>query len=214
MLRQTPRLGRAVDLQPPADRPARRRAAPLSWANPTACPCSLAAEREADRGCGQRLLAAPMRRYAICSYPITNRDRTFGARLAGEIARRYGDAGLPTATLDVHLTGSAGQSFGAFGVPGMNLTLCGEANDYVGKGLAGGRIVIYPRSGAQLRGSLYRRCRTGITAPRRSWRATRCCMARPAARCSSPAAPASALRCATAARSPWWKAWATTAANT
>jgi glutamate synthase (ferredoxin) len=87
-------------------------------------------------------------------YEIANRDRTFGARLAGEVARRHGDAGLGNANLDVRLSGSAGQSFGAFGVPGLNLTLSGEANDYVGKGLAGGRIVIHPRPGSQLRGSL------------------------------------------------------------
>jgi glutamate synthase (ferredoxin) len=77
-------------------------------------------------------------------YHISNRDRTFGARLAGEIARRYGEAGLPEGAAKVMLFGSAGQSFGAFGVPGLNVTLCGEANDGVGKGLAGGRIVIYP----------------------------------------------------------------------
>ncbi len=77
-------------------------------------------------------------------YRISNQDRTFGARLAGEIAQRHKDAGLPDGLFDVTLEGSAGQSFGAFGVPGLNLTLCGEANDYVGKGLAGGRIVIYP----------------------------------------------------------------------
>jgi glutamate synthase (ferredoxin) len=77
-------------------------------------------------------------------FAITNSDRTFGARLAGEVARRSGDGGLGDAVVDVRLTGSAGQSFGAFGLPGMHLTLTGEANDYVGKGLAGGRIVIRP----------------------------------------------------------------------
>jgi glutamate synthase (ferredoxin) len=77
-------------------------------------------------------------------YHISNRDRTFGARLAGEIAKRRGDSGLPDGLFNITLEGSAGQSFGAFGVPGLNLSLCGEANDYVGKGLAGGRIVIYP----------------------------------------------------------------------
>jgi len=84
-------------------------------------------------------------RTATCHlrYAISNRDRTFGARLAGEIVQKYGDAGLPDGAVNVDLIGSAGQSLGAFGVPGLNLTLCGEANDYVGKGLAGGRIVIY-----------------------------------------------------------------------
>ncbi|MCC7359447.1 MAG: glutamate synthase large subunit [Anaerolineales bacterium] len=88
-------------------------------------------------------------------YEIANRDRTFGARLSGEVARRHGDAGLGRANLDVRLSGSAGQSFGAFGVPGLNLTLSGEANDYVGKGLAGGRIVIHPRPNSRLRGKLH-----------------------------------------------------------
>ncbi|MGQ0602281.1 MAG: glutamate synthase-related protein, partial [Anaerolineales bacterium] len=76
-------------------------------------------------------------------YAITNRDRTFGARLAGEIAAQYGDRGLPHGTVDVRLHGSAGQSFGAFMLHGISLTLNGEANDYVGKGMAGGRIVIH-----------------------------------------------------------------------
>ena len=78
------------------------------------------------------------------SYPIRNIHRTVGARLAGEIARRYGDKGLPTATIDVTLRGVAGQSFGAFAIAGMRLTLIGEANDYVGKGMAGGELIIRP----------------------------------------------------------------------
>jgi glutamate synthase domain-containing protein 3 len=88
-------------------------------------------------------------------YTIANRDRTFGARLSGEIASRYGNAGLPNnETIDVQLSGYAGQSFGAFGVPGLHLTLSGAANDYVGKGLGGGRIVIHPPPDSHLRGSL------------------------------------------------------------
>lgn len=77
-------------------------------------------------------------------HEIHNTDRTVGARLAGEIARRYGDAGLPPGTLRVTFHGSAGQSFGAFCINGMHLTLIGEANDYVGKGMAGGEIVLRP----------------------------------------------------------------------
>jgi glutamate synthase (ferredoxin) len=76
------------------------------------------------------------------SYQISNRDRTFGARLSHVIAERFGDAGADPDTFDVIAHGSAGQSFGAFNVRGLNLTLHGEANDYVGKGMAGGRIVI------------------------------------------------------------------------
>ncbi|OGX29332.1 MAG: glutamate synthase subunit alpha [Omnitrophica WOR_2 bacterium RIFCSPHIGHO2_02_FULL_67_20] len=78
------------------------------------------------------------------SYPIRNIHRTVGARLAGEIAKRYGDKGLPPASVDVLLTGVAGQSFGAFCINGMRLTLVGEANDYVGKGMAGGELIIRP----------------------------------------------------------------------
>jgi glutamate synthase (NADPH/NADH) large chain len=78
------------------------------------------------------------------SYEIRNYNRTIGARLSGEIARRYGDAGLPAAPLEVDLAGTAGQSFGAWNVGGLNLDLVGDANDYVGKGMGGGRIVIRP----------------------------------------------------------------------
>jgi glutamate synthase (ferredoxin) len=75
---------------------------------------------------------------------IHNTDRTVGARLAGEIARRYGDEGLPPRTIVVRLHGSAGQSFGAFCINGLHLLLFGEANDYVGKGMAGGEIIVRP----------------------------------------------------------------------
>ncbi|HSD84897.1 MAG TPA: glutamate synthase-related protein, partial [Anaerolineae bacterium] len=76
------------------------------------------------------------------TYQISNRDRTFGARLSHVIAERFGDDGADPDTFHVTAHGSAGQSFGAFNVCGLNLTLIGEANDYVGKGMAGGRIVI------------------------------------------------------------------------
>jgi len=76
--------------------------------------------------------------------PIRNTHRTVGAMLSGEISRRYGSAGLPPDTIRFQFAGSAGQSFGAFLAPGVTLTLEGDANDYVGKGLSGGRIVIYP----------------------------------------------------------------------
>ena len=85
----------------------------------------------------------------ILEHEIHNTDRTIGARLAGEIARRYGDAGLPDGTIRVSLTGSAGQSFGAFCINGLHLILIGEANDYVGKGMAGGEIVLRLPSNAR-----------------------------------------------------------------
>jgi len=75
---------------------------------------------------------------------VRNVHRSVGTMLSGEVARRYGSSGLPDDTLKIHLTGSAGQSLGAFLAKGITLTLEGEANDYVGKGLSGGRIVIYP----------------------------------------------------------------------
>jgi glutamate synthase (NADPH) large chain len=74
---------------------------------------------------------------------IRNVHRTVGTMLSGEIARRYGSAGLPEDTIQVHFSGCAGQSFGAFLAKGVTLTLEGDANDYVGKGLSGGRLVIY-----------------------------------------------------------------------
>src|SRR5205823_1271311 len=77
-------------------------------------------------------------------YPIDNSNRTVGARLAYEISHRYGLEGLPDDTLELQLRGSAGQSFGAFLTRGMRLVLEGEANDYVGKGMSGGEIVILP----------------------------------------------------------------------
>jgi glutamate synthase domain-containing protein 3 len=76
--------------------------------------------------------------------PIRNVQRTVGTMLSGEVARRYGAEGLPDDTISFSFNGSAGQSFGAFLTRGITLALEGEANDYVGKGLCGGRIVIYP----------------------------------------------------------------------
>ncbi len=75
---------------------------------------------------------------------IRNVHRATGAMLSGEVARRYGSAGLPDDTIQIALAGSAGQSFGAFLAKGITLQLEGEANDYVGKGLSGGEIIVYP----------------------------------------------------------------------
>ncbi len=75
---------------------------------------------------------------------IRNVNRSAGTLLSGEVARRYGANGLPPDTIDVRFTGSAGQSFGAFLAGGISLHLYGDANDYVGKGMSGGRIVIRP----------------------------------------------------------------------
>jgi len=75
---------------------------------------------------------------------IVNTDRALGATLSYQISRRYGEAGLPQDTIHANIKGSAGQSFGAFLAPGVTLELEGDSNDYVGKGLSGGRLIIYP----------------------------------------------------------------------
>src|SRR5262249_44444310 len=102
-----------------------------------------------DRALDRRILidAAPAldRGEAVqLAYDIRNEHRSVGAMLAGEVVRRYGGAGLPDAAIGVPLRGPAGQSFGAFLPPGVTLRLSGDANDYVGKGLSGGRLVIRP----------------------------------------------------------------------
>lgn len=78
------------------------------------------------------------------TFPIKNTDRAVGAMLSNEISKRYKADGLPDATLQFRFRGSAGQSFGAFGAPGIEFTLEGEANDYFGKGLSGGRLIVVP----------------------------------------------------------------------
>ena len=75
---------------------------------------------------------------------ICNVNRTFGAMLSGEVAKRYGHKGLPEDTIAIHVKGTAGQSFGAFLAQGISIELEGEGNDYVGKGMSGGRIAIFP----------------------------------------------------------------------
>jgi glutamate synthase (NADPH/NADH) large chain len=76
--------------------------------------------------------------------PIRNVNRTVGTILGSELTRRHGPDGLPDDTIRIHFTGSAGQSFGAFVPRGITLTLEGDANDYVGKGLSGGKLIVYP----------------------------------------------------------------------
>ena len=80
----------------------------------------------------------------VAEIEIRNTDRAVGTILGGEISRKYGADGLPDETIQLNFKGTAGQSFGAFVPRGVTLTLEGEANDYVGKGLSGGRIVVFP----------------------------------------------------------------------
>ena len=79
---------------------------------------------------------------------IRNTNRVVGTILGSEVTRRYGPQGLPEDTIHFHFQGSAGQSFGAFIPPGMTLELEGDANDYFGKGLSGGKVVLYPPEGS------------------------------------------------------------------
>ncbi len=82
-------------------------------------------------------------------YRVSNRDRSIGARLSGEIARRYGNRGMADAPLMLRLEGTAGQSFGVWNAGGLQMYLRGDANDYVGKGMAGGKLVIAPAEGSE-----------------------------------------------------------------
>ena len=136
-------------------------------------------------------------------HPIHNVNRTVGAMLSGEVARKYGHAGLPEDTISVHLTGTAGQSFGAFLSHGVSLYLTGDGNDYVGKGLSGGRVVVRQPADVQ--------ARSGREHHRRQHGAVR---RRSPAKPTSRVWPESGSRCATPAPSRWWKAAATMAANT
>src|SRR6185503_16444808 len=94
------------------------------------------ADLEASLDAGRRFLWAGT---------IGNHHLSVGARVAGQIAERVGNIGLPAGSVRLRFRGTAGQSFGAFALPGMHLELDGEANDYVGKGLCGGEIIIRPR---------------------------------------------------------------------
>ena len=83
-------------------------------------------------------------------YNIGNCDRSIGARLSGEIAKRHGNQGMSDAPIKLKLEGVAGQSLGVWNAGGLNIYLCGDANDYVGKGMAGGKIVIFPPKESKL----------------------------------------------------------------
>ncbi|MCG8668869.1 MAG: glutamate synthase-related protein, partial [Pseudomonadales bacterium] len=82
------------------------------------------------------------------SYHLTNCDRSTGARLSGEIAKRHGNTGMADSPIKLNLTGTAGQSFGVWNAGGLEMYLEGDANDYVGKGMAGGKLVLFPPKGS------------------------------------------------------------------
>ncbi len=93
------------------------------------------------------LQAVEKRQSASFFYNVINTDRSVGARLSGEIAQRYGNQGMAATPIKLHLDGTAGQSFGVWNAGGVDLYLTGDANDYVGKGMAGGKVVIKPHLG-------------------------------------------------------------------
>jgi len=82
-------------------------------------------------------------------FTIQNTDRSVGATLSGEIARQHGDQGMSIAPINIHLSGTAGQSFGVWNAGGLNLILTGDANDYVGKGMTGGMLIVKPPKGVE-----------------------------------------------------------------
>ena len=115
--------------------------------------CTRPQEHEVDQALDQELirLAAPAleRKEPVrIELPIRNVNRTVGATLSGEVARRYGLPGLPEGTIELVFAGSAGQSFGAFMAAGISARVTGDTNDYMGKGLSGGRIVVVPPADA------------------------------------------------------------------
>jgi glutamate synthase (NADPH/NADH) large chain len=117
--------------------------------------CTQARNPPRDPGTLAMLMLADMRaaisgaRGGEFHYPIRNSDRSIGARISGEIARTHGDQGMAQAPILARFTGIAGQSFGAWNAGGLHLHLEGDANDYVGKGMAGGRIVLQPPKSAR-----------------------------------------------------------------
>jgi glutamate synthase domain-containing protein 2/glutamate synthase domain-containing protein 1/glutamate synthase domain-containing protein 3 len=98
-------------------------------------------DRELIKACAPAL---ERKEHVFLEYPLRNVTRTLGAGLSGEIVRRHGPAGLPDGTIDLSFKGSGGQSFGAFLSPGVTLRVEGDVNDYLGKGMSGGRIIVTP----------------------------------------------------------------------
>src|SRR5207248_1715939 len=118
------------------------------------CPVGIATQdpRLRAKFAGKLELARPAleeRTPVRATLPIRNTNRVVGTMTGSELTRRFGPAGLPDDTIHFHFKGSAGQSFGAFIPRGMTLVLEGDSNDYIGKGLSGGRIVVFPPAEAQ-----------------------------------------------------------------
>ncbi len=103
----------------------------------------------AERMVAEMLPAIEARSGGTFDFEIGNCDRSIGARISGEIAQRYGNQGMADIPVTVNLKGSAGQSLGVWNAGGLNITLEGDANDYIGKGMAGGKLVIRPPAGSE-----------------------------------------------------------------
>src|SRR5262249_33924932 len=112
--------------------------------------CQIPQDHGLDRALDNQVLlelcepALSRRERVAATLPIKNTNRVVGTMLGSEITRRYGAEGLPEDTIELHFQGSAGQSFGAFIPKGLTLELEGDANDYFGKGLSGGKLIVYP----------------------------------------------------------------------
>jgi glutamate synthase (NADPH/NADH) large chain len=126
---------------------------PVLYKEPTSLYTGLYKQEEQDHGLENildwKILEASKpaldhQQKVFVSFPIVNTDRTVGTLLSNEISKQYKSLGLPPDTIHVKLTGTAGQSFGAFATRGITLELEGDANDYFGKGLSGARLIIYP----------------------------------------------------------------------
>lgn len=119
--------------------------------------CAVERNEPYDKGeCAERMVeqilpAIEAKTGGEFAFHITNCDRSIGARLSGEIAKRYGNLGMSDAPIKLNLTGIAGQSFGVWNAGGLELYLDGDANDYVGKGMAGGKIVLRPPAGSEFK---------------------------------------------------------------
>jgi glutamate synthase (ferredoxin) len=113
--------------------------------------CQIAQDHGLDKALDNTVLlrlcapAIERKEKVVSVLPIRNVNRVVGTIVGSEITRRWGAEGLPEDTIEIHFTGSAGQSFGAFMPRGMTFTLEGDANDYVGKGLSGGKIIVFPQ---------------------------------------------------------------------
>ncbi len=116
--------------------------------------CTIPQDHGLDKALDQQMLlrlcepALSRKEPVRARLPIRNSNRVVGTMLGSEITRRFGPGGLPEDTIWLHFKGSAGQSFGAFMPPGITLLLEGDANDYVGKGLSGGKIIVFPPAGS------------------------------------------------------------------